>query len=89
MLALMLSLCLCARMLFQEAVLGKCTVVCISKDQRNPPPSKDELRSADYIFSCTFDVGKLKISGKFPDQIHGIRGKHFAQVLFSAYGYLR
>ncbi|XP_031406436.1 protein ANTI-SILENCING 1 isoform X2 [Punica granatum] len=62
---------------FLEAAQGKCSVVCISKDQRNPLPSKAELRSADYIFSCTFDVGKLTISRKFPNEIHGFRVENF------------
>ncbi|KAK4771359.1 hypothetical protein SAY87_031891 [Trapa incisa] len=60
-----------------DGVTAKCTVVCTSKDKRNHLPSKKQLRSADYIFRCTFDVGKLKISRKFPNKIYGIKVENF------------
>ncbi|XP_062023004.1 protein ANTI-SILENCING 1-like isoform X3 [Rosa rugosa] len=56
-----------------EAIVGKCNVVCLSKDTRNPRPSKEELRTANYIFNCTFDVDRRKILQKFPDQIYGTK----------------
>ncbi|KAK9923237.1 hypothetical protein M0R45_031667 [Rubus argutus] len=56
-----------------EAIVGKCNVVCTSKDKRNPQPSKEELRMANYIFCRTFDVGRRKILENFPDNICGIK----------------
>ncbi|KAK9923031.1 hypothetical protein M0R45_031466 [Rubus argutus] len=56
-----------------EAIVGKCNVVCISKDKRNPQPSKEELRMANYYFCRTFDVGRCKILQNFPDEICGIK----------------
>ncbi|KAL5715537.1 hypothetical protein ACHQM5_017343 [Ranunculus cassubicifolius] len=55
-----------------EAIAGKCHVVCTSKDSRNPQPSPEELRMADYIFYRTFDVGRCIISDKIDDTIAGI-----------------
>ncbi|EOA32807.1 hypothetical protein CARUB_v10016118mg, partial [Capsella rubella] len=55
-----------------ETIMGKCNVVCISKDRRNPPPERNELRKANYVFSRTFDT-RLKIISKiFADAIAGI-----------------
>lgn len=59
---------------FQEALVGKCNVVCTSKDERNPPVSQVELREADYFFRCTFDTGSMRISEEFADLIDGIKG---------------
>lgn len=59
---------------FQEALGGKCKVVCTSNDKRNPRVSQVELREADYIFYRTFDIGSLKISDNFADLIDGIKG---------------
>ncbi|KAJ8756083.1 hypothetical protein K2173_024630 [Erythroxylum novogranatense] len=56
-----------------DAIVQKCSVICTSNDKRNPQPSEEELRMADYIFSCTFDVEKMTISKNFTDQIAGIR----------------
>ncbi|KAI3445185.1 hypothetical protein Pfo_001850 [Paulownia fortunei] len=55
-----------------EAISGKCNVVCSSKHKRNPQPTEEELRMADYVFYRTFDVGKYIISEKFPSSIGGI-----------------
>ncbi|KAK1312462.1 hypothetical protein QJS10_CPA07g00561 [Acorus calamus] len=55
-----------------EAIAGKCNVVCSSTDQRNPQPSEEELKMADYIFHCTFDVGTFSISDKIGDSVAGI-----------------
>lgn len=65
----------------QEALGGKCNVVCTSDDKKNPCASQVELREADYIFYRTFDVVSLKISVNFPDLIDGIKGQF--NVLFS------
>ncbi|KAF5183926.1 Anti-silencing [Thalictrum thalictroides] len=54
-----------------EVLVGKCNVVCTSKDERNPQPSAGEMKMADYIFSRTFDVGKFRISDKIGDRIAG------------------
>ncbi|KAI4355705.1 hypothetical protein L6164_004454 [Bauhinia variegata] len=56
-----------------ETIVGKCSVVCSSNDKRNPEPSESELKKADYFFNCTFNVGRLKIVDKFPDEIDGIK----------------
>ena len=56
----------------QEAIAGKCNVVCISKDSRNPQPTDEELQMADYVFRRTFDVGTCKIMDKMDDEIAGI-----------------
>ncbi|KAL3629958.1 hypothetical protein CASFOL_026270 [Castilleja foliolosa] len=60
-----------------EAISGKCNIVCSSKLERNPQPTEEELRIADYIFYRTFDAGKCTISEKFPSSIDGIKMDHF------------
>ncbi|XP_043690256.1 protein ANTI-SILENCING 1 [Telopea speciosissima] len=55
-----------------EAIAGKCNVVCINKDPRNPQPSEEELSMADYVFYRTFDVGKCTISHEIDDKVAGI-----------------
>ncbi|KAF7830145.1 protein ANTI-SILENCING 1 isoform X1 [Senna tora] len=54
-----------------EALVGKCNVVCISKDIRNPQPSDEELQKAEYVFYRFFDVGHRKILDKTDDKIAG------------------
>ncbi|KAK9102632.1 hypothetical protein Sjap_019886 [Stephania japonica] len=58
-----------------EAIAGKCNVVCTSKDSRNPQPSGEELRKADYVFCHTFNVATCTISDKIDDKIAGIEVK--------------
>jgi len=60
---------------FQESVIGKCSVVCVSEDKRNPKPSEPELKRADFFFKCTFDVDRPVIDHKFPDKIDGVEGQ--------------
>ncbi|XP_010542269.1 PREDICTED: protein ANTI-SILENCING 1 isoform X2 [Tarenaya hassleriana] len=60
-----------------EAIIQKCTVLCTSCDPRNPQPSGDELRMADYVFSRTFDVRQSIISGAFGNEIAGTKVEHF------------
>ncbi|KAJ1433862.1 hypothetical protein SESBI_05699, partial [Sesbania bispinosa] len=55
-----------------ESIIGKCNVVCTSKDSRNPQPSEIELKNGDFFFKCTFDVGSHLIVDKFGDEIEGI-----------------
>ncbi|KAK7402322.1 hypothetical protein VNO78_14501 [Psophocarpus tetragonolobus] len=62
---------------YLESILGKCTVVCTSKDKRNPNPSQTELNKADYFFNCTFDVVKRVIIDKYTNDINGIKVEHF------------
>ncbi|XVE53703.1 hypothetical protein DITRI_Ditri03aG0023800 [Diplodiscus trichospermus] len=57
-----------------EAIGGKCNVLCISKDSRNPQPSDEDLQLADFVFFRTFDVGKCVILDKMDDKIAGIDG---------------
>ncbi|KAK9148887.1 hypothetical protein Scep_007644 [Stephania cephalantha] len=58
-----------------EAIAGKCNVVCTSKDSRNPQPSEEELRRADYVFCRTFNVATRTISDKIDDKIAGVEVK--------------
>ncbi|CAH2053615.1 unnamed protein product, partial [Thlaspi arvense] len=60
-----------------DAIIGKCNVVCVSDDPRNPRPAKSELRNAQYIFSRTFDTRRKIISQDFADAIAGIRVEKF------------
>ncbi|RDX90601.1 Protein ANTI-SILENCING 1, partial [Mucuna pruriens] len=62
---------------FLESIIGKCNVVCTSKDKRNPKPSETELKKADFFFNCTFDVVKHVINDKFPNEIDGVKVERF------------
>lgn len=64
-------------MQFQEAISGKCNIVCVSKDSRNPEHSNEELQMADFVFYRTFHVGHWIISDKIGDKIAGIDGISF------------
>ncbi|WCJ29838.1 hypothetical protein M5689_011442 [Euphorbia peplus] len=55
-----------------EAIAGKCSAVCTSKDDRNPQPSNEELEMADFIFFRTFDVAQCVVSEKMDDEIAGV-----------------
>jgi len=59
----------------KEAVAGKCTVICISKDERNRQPSPQEQAMADYIFYRVFDVKNCTLSDQLPDKIAGLEVK--------------
>ncbi|XP_030548736.2 protein ANTI-SILENCING 1 isoform X2 [Rhodamnia argentea] len=58
-----------------EAIAGKCHVICISEDTRNPRPSIEELQMADFVFSRTFDVVQCKIMHQIDEKIAGIEVK--------------
>ncbi|KAG5622023.1 hypothetical protein H5410_007241, partial [Solanum commersonii] len=60
-----------------EAITGKCKVVCISIDRRNPQPKDRDLETAEFLFYRTFDVGTQEISEKFPNSIAQIEVEHF------------
>ena len=69
--------------LIQEAIAGKCNVVCISNDERNRQPSKEEFKMADYVFYRTFDVQERTVSDKLGEKIAMIDGTFFClEVLF-------
>ncbi|XP_019089870.1 PREDICTED: protein ANTI-SILENCING 1-like [Camelina sativa] len=55
-----------------EAIGGKCSVLCISKDKRNPQPSDEEINSSDFVFRRAFDVGSCKIVDTIDDKIAGV-----------------
>ncbi|CAH8363187.1 unnamed protein product [Eruca vesicaria subsp. sativa] len=55
-----------------EAISGKCHVLCISKDVRNPQPSEEEIKSADFLFHRTYDVGTSRILDKIDDNVAGV-----------------
>ncbi|XP_057504082.1 protein ANTI-SILENCING 1-like isoform X2 [Actinidia eriantha] len=58
-----------------EAIAGKCNVICISSDSRNPQPSEQELAMADYVFYRTFDVKHHTISDRMEDKVAGLEVK--------------
>ncbi|KAJ0260793.1 Protein ANTI-SILENCING 1 [Hirschfeldia incana] len=55
-----------------EAICGKCSVVCISKDKRNPQPTDEDVKSADFVFRRAFDVGSCKVLDTIDDKIAGV-----------------
>lgn len=57
-----------------EAIVGKCNVLCILKDSRNPQPSNEELHLAEFVFYRFFDVGQRKVLDKIDDMIAGVEG---------------
>ncbi|KAK9666295.1 hypothetical protein RND81_14G175100 [Saponaria officinalis] len=56
-----------------EAIIGKCNVICTSKDRRVPLQSKSDIEKADYFFSHAFDVGTRKLLRNLPDTIDCIK----------------
>lgn len=58
----------------QEAIAGKCYVICTSEDRRNRQPSEEEIKLADYIFYRTFNVGQCTLSDKMDDCVGGLAG---------------
>ncbi|KAL0311995.1 UNVERIFIED_CONTAM: protein ANTI-SILENCING 1 [Sesamum radiatum] len=58
-----------------EAIAGKCNVVCISTDSRNPQPSAEELQMADFVFYRIFDVKSCTISDQMDDTVGGLKVK--------------
>ncbi|XP_058724743.1 protein ANTI-SILENCING 1-like [Vicia villosa] len=60
-----------------ESITGKCNVVCISKDSRNPQPSDVAFRKASFVFYRYFDVGQRKIVEEVDDKISGVEVKNF------------
>ncbi|RID68291.1 hypothetical protein BRARA_C00461 [Brassica rapa] len=55
-----------------EAICGKCSVVCISKDKRNPQPTDEEIKSADFVFRRAFDVGSSRVLDTIDDKVAGV-----------------
>ncbi|XP_020878800.1 protein ANTI-SILENCING 1 [Arabidopsis lyrata subsp. lyrata] len=55
-----------------EAIGGKCSVLCISKDKRNPQPSDEKINSADFVFRRSFDVKSCKVVDTIDDKIAGV-----------------
>ncbi|QCE08917.1 hypothetical protein DEO72_LG10g135 [Vigna unguiculata] len=68
-----------------ESIIGKCNVVCTSKDIRNPKPSETELNNADYFFNCTFDVGRRVLIDKFTNEIDGVKVSTYLSTLYYCY----
>ncbi|ESW09157.1 hypothetical protein PHAVU_009G105200 [Phaseolus vulgaris] len=66
-----------------EAISGKCNIVCISKDSRNPYPSDEEVKMAEFVFYRFFDVGKCKLLDTIDDKIAGIEVKNIFNNLDS------
>ena len=50
---------------------------------RNPQPSEEELKSADFLFHRTYDEGTSKILDKIDDEIAGVDGT-FCFLSYSA-----
>uniref|UniRef100_M1B112 DNA binding / nucleic acid binding n=1 Tax=Solanum tuberosum TaxID=4113 RepID=M1B112_SOLTU len=59
-----------------EAIAGRCNVICTSEDNRNPQPSDEEVKMADYVFYRAFDVGTCAILDKMIDKIGGLDVKY-------------
>lgn len=59
-----------------EVLIGKCNVVCTSKDERNPQPLDEDIKRADYIFYRTFDVGNCTISDTIEEKVCGVEVKY-------------
>ncbi|XP_019092228.1 PREDICTED: protein ANTI-SILENCING 1-like [Camelina sativa] len=57
-----------------DTIMGKCKIVCMSEDRRNPQPESSDLRRAKYVFSHTFDTRLKVLSNVFADAIAGIGG---------------
>ncbi|CAN7035759.1 unnamed protein product [Brassica oleracea var. botrytis] len=55
-----------------EAICGKCSVLCISKDERNPQPTDEEIKSTDFVFRRAFDVGSCKVLDTIDDKVAGV-----------------
>lgn len=66
---------------YQEALGGKFNVVCTSKDERNPQPSSDQLKDADFVFYRTFNVVTFSVSEKIEDTISGVEGNYYFSEL--------
>ncbi|VFQ67584.1 unnamed protein product [Cuscuta campestris] len=60
-----------------EAICGKCSVVCTSKDRRNTQPTEEELRKASYVYFRTFDAQSRRLSKIFPDLIANVEVKNY------------
>ncbi|KAG6649381.1 hypothetical protein CIPAW_07G208200 [Carya illinoinensis] len=58
-----------------EAIVGKCNVVCTSEDSKNPQPTEEQLRTADFIFYRAFDVGHCRILDKIEEKVAGVEVK--------------
>ncbi|XP_038898911.1 protein ANTI-SILENCING 1 [Benincasa hispida] len=67
-----------------EVIAGKCNVLCISNDSRNPQPSDEALKKADFVFCRTFDVGKLELCNEICDKIAGVEVKLLLNKLDSS-----
>lgn len=50
-----------------EVIVGKCKVLCTSKDARNLQPTEEDLDDADHFFYRSFDVGNYTVSENFGD----------------------
>ncbi|TMW94842.1 hypothetical protein EJD97_009731 [Solanum chilense] len=59
-----------------EAIAGRCNVICTSEDNRNPQPSDEEVKLADYVFYRAFDVGTCAILDKMIDKVGGLDVKY-------------
>lgn len=47
-------------------------MICLSKDGRNPQPSGEEIKMADYVFYRTFDVERCTVLDKMDDKVGGL-----------------
>ncbi|CAN8299260.1 unnamed protein product [Cochlearia groenlandica] len=58
-----------------EAIGGKCSVLCISQDKRNPQPTEEEINATDFVFRRAFDVGSHRVVDTIDDKIAGVDAK--------------
>lgn len=51
---------------WQDAIAGKCRVICTLQDERNPHPSQADIERADFVFSRLFDASTCTLSDELP-----------------------
>lgn len=67
-----------------DVVCGKCKVLCTSEDPRNLQPSENELKTADYFFSCIYNVDRRQLSA-----VQGVVDKLGCDVVFNKQEWVR
>ncbi|KAL8226829.1 hypothetical protein R6Q57_016661 [Mikania cordata] len=59
-----------------DAIICPCNVVCLSEDNRNPQPSDEQRKAADFVFYRTFDVQSYAVLDKMDDEVGGLEIKY-------------
>ncbi|KAD5508206.1 hypothetical protein E3N88_15909 [Mikania micrantha] len=66
------SMMMCDRHNNKDAIICPCNVVCLSEDNRNPQPSDEQRKAADFVFYRTFDVQSYAVLDKMDDEVGGL-----------------